>query len=108
MIAFLIVLVLALVILIPVLASQLSDFIVKLPEYLSRFQALVTSYDPNWLEQRFGLDAGSLQEGLNSLLTSGMGLVTTVFQYLIRQRSMAATSAVLRALRDGLRLPAAG
>jgi predicted PurR-regulated permease PerM len=80
LIAFLIVLVLALVILIPVLASQLSDFIVKLPEYLSRFQALVTSYDPNWLEQRFGLDAGSLQEGLNSLLTSGMGLVTTVFQ----------------------------
>ncbi len=80
LIAFLIVLVLALVILIPVLASQLSDFIVKLPEYLSRFQALITSYDPNWLDQRFGLDAGSLQEGLNSLLTSGMGLVTTVFQ----------------------------
>jgi predicted PurR-regulated permease PerM len=80
LIAFLVVLVLALVILIPVLASQLSDFLVKLPEYLSRFQALVTSYDPNWLEQRFGLDAGSLQEGLNSLLTSGMGLVTTVFQ----------------------------
>ncbi len=80
LITFLIVLVLALVILIPVLASQLSDFIVKLPEYLAQFQALVTSYDPNWLEQRFGLDAGSLQEGLNSLLTSGMGLVTTVFQ----------------------------
>ena len=35
-------------------------------------------------------------------------LITTVFQYLVRQRNMTATSAVLRALRDGLRLPAAG
>jgi len=80
LIAFLIVLVLGLVILIPILASQLTDFIAKLPEYLTQLQGLITSYDPKWVEQRFGVDANSLREGLNSLLTTGFGFLTTVFQ----------------------------
>ena len=77
--AFIIVLVLAFVILVPVLASQMADFAAKLPEYLTRLQQLITSYDPQWLKQRFGVDANGLREGLNSLLTSGFGLLTTVF-----------------------------
>ncbi len=73
------VLVLAFVILVPVLATQMTDFASKLPEYLARLQALVTSFDPQWLEQRFGVDATSLREGLNSVLSSGFGLLTTLF-----------------------------
>ena len=79
LIAFVVVLVLAFVILVPVLATQMADFAGKLPEYLTRLQALITSFDPQWLEQRFGVDAASLKEGLNSVLTSGFGLLTTVF-----------------------------
>jgi predicted PurR-regulated permease PerM len=82
LIAFIIVLVLAFVILVPVLATQMADFSGKLPDYLTRLQALITSFDPKWLEQRFGVDANSLKEGLNSVLTSGLGLVTTVFSSL--------------------------
>ena len=78
--AFIVVLVLAFVVLIPVLASQMREFAGKLPEYLTRLQGLITSFDPQWLEQRFGVDAAGLKEGLNSLLTSGFGLLTTVFQ----------------------------
>jgi predicted PurR-regulated permease PerM len=78
LIAFLIVLVLALVILIPILASQLSDLIGRLPTYLGRLQELVTSFDPHWLEQRFGVNADELREGLNSLLSSGAGILTTI------------------------------
>lgn len=78
--AFIIVLVLALVLLIPILASQMMDFAGKLPEYMTRLQSLVTSFDPQWLERRFGVDAAGLKDGLNSLLTSGFGLLTTVFQ----------------------------
>lgn len=78
--AFLIVLTLAFVILVPILASQMADFAGKLPEYLTRLQALITSYDPEWLKERFGVDASSLRDGLNSLLTSGFGLLTTLFQ----------------------------
>lgn len=79
LIAFIVVLVVALVVLVPVLATQMADFAGKLPEYLTRLQALITSFDPKWLEQRFGVDANSLKEGLNSVLTSGFGLITTVF-----------------------------
>ena len=80
LIAFVVILAVAFVILIPVLASQLADFLARLPEYLSRLQALITSFDPQWLEQRFGVDAGSLRDGLNSVLASGVGFVSTVFQ----------------------------
>ena len=79
LITFLIVLVLAFVVLIPVLATQMADFASKLPEYLTRLQSLITSFDPKWLEQKFGVNANSLRDGLNSLLTSGFGLITTVF-----------------------------
>lgn len=79
LITFIVALVLAFVILIPVLATQMTEFAGKLPEYLTRLQALITSFDPKWLEQRFGVDAASLKEGLNSALTSGFGLLTTLF-----------------------------
>lgn len=79
LVAFVIVLVLACVILVPVLATQMTEFAGKLPEYLTRLQALITSFDPQWLEQRFGVNAESLREGLNSALTSGFGFLTTVF-----------------------------
>lgn len=82
LITFIVVLVLAFVILVPVLASQMAGFAAKLPEYLTRLQTLVTSFDPKWLEQKFGVDAAGLREGLNSALTSGLGLLTTVFQSL--------------------------
>jgi predicted PurR-regulated permease PerM len=80
LLAFVVVLALAMVILIPVVASQLADFLENLPGYLTQLQTLITSINPEWLEQRFGLDAGSLREGLSSLLTTGVGFVTTVFQ----------------------------
>jgi len=76
---FLIIVVLGLVILIPVLARQMSDFIAKLPEYLSQLQALIASYDPEWLKQRFGIDPANLRNGLNSALSTGFSLLTTVF-----------------------------
>jgi predicted PurR-regulated permease PerM len=80
LLTFVVVLAVAMVVLIPVLASQLAEFLDKLPSYLEQFQTLVTSFNPEWLERRFGLDAGSLREGLNSLLTTGVGFITTVFQ----------------------------
>ncbi|RUU50729.1 AI-2E family transporter [Mesorhizobium sp. M2C.T.Ca.TU.002.02.1.1] len=79
LIAFIVVVVLAFVILVPVLATQMADFARKLPEYLTRLQSLITSFDPKWLEQRFGVNAAGLRDGLNSLLTSGFSLLTAVF-----------------------------
>jgi predicted PurR-regulated permease PerM len=76
---FIVVLVLALMLIIPVLATQLADFLARLPDYLSRLQALVTSFDPDWLSATLGVDPASLREGLNSLLTQGTGFLTGLF-----------------------------
>lgn len=78
--AFVVVLTVGFIILIPILTSQLTDFVGKLPDYLSRLQNLITGFDPTWVEQRFGVNATDLREGLNSLLASGVGFVTTIFQ----------------------------
>ena len=78
LIGFVVALTIALIIIVPILASQLSDFIGRLPEYLSRLQILVTSFDPRWLEQTFGVNLDSLRTGLNSLLTESFGFVTTI------------------------------
>jgi predicted PurR-regulated permease PerM len=80
LLSFIVALTIAMIVLIPVLVSQLAEFLEKVPEYLAQLQTLITSFNPNWLEQRFGLDSGSLREGLSSLLSSGVGFITTVFQ----------------------------
>lgn len=80
LIAFVIGLTLALIILIPLLATQLTEFIGRLPSYLSQLQGLITEIDPSWLEQRFGINPNSLREGLNSLLSSSVGFLTTIMQ----------------------------
>jgi predicted PurR-regulated permease PerM len=79
LVAFVIVLALGLIILIPILAHQLSDFAERLPEYMTRLQGLFTSYNPEWLQQRFGVDPADLKEGVNTLLSSGVGFLTAVF-----------------------------
>lgn len=79
LVMFVIVLVLALMLIIPVLATQLADFISRLPDYLSRLQALITSFDPEWLSGTLGVDPASLRDGLNSLVTQGVGFLSTLF-----------------------------
>lgn len=76
---FLIALVVGLMLVIPILATQLADFLGRLPDYLSRLQALVNRIDPEWLGETVGVDPASLREGLNSLLTQGAGFLTGMF-----------------------------
>ena len=79
LIGFIVVLTIALIIVVPILASQLSDFIGRLPDYLSRLQELVTGIDPQWLARTFGVDPAVLRNGLNSLLSEGVGFITAIF-----------------------------
>lgn len=76
LIVFLIAFALGLMLVIPVLASQLSDFLSRLPDYISKLQGLVTSFDPEWLSETLGVDPASLREGINSLMTQGAGVLT--------------------------------
>lgn len=79
LVGFLVVLVIALIIFIPVLASQLSDFIATIPELLSRLQNLITGIDPEWIAQNLGVDPKALRDGLASLLSQGAGFLSTLF-----------------------------
>lgn len=80
LVAFIIVFALSLILLIPLLVTQFADFVGRVPSYLGQLQALITQIDPQWLEDRFGIDAENLRKGLSSLLTSSAGFLTAVMQ----------------------------
>ena len=83
LLAFVVAFVLALMVIVPILATQGADLISKMPEYLARLQALITSIDPEWLKQRFGVDPNNLRSALNSLVSQGAGFVTTIFESIL-------------------------
>ncbi|WP_311028873.1 AI-2E family transporter [Mesorhizobium koreense] len=82
LLAFVILLVLALMIIVPVLTNQFADLMKNMPDYISRLQSLVTSFDPAWVEKTLGVSAGQLRDGLSSLLTQATGFITTLFKSL--------------------------
>ncbi|MBN9071235.1 MAG: AI-2E family transporter [Rhizobiales bacterium] len=82
LIVFIIFLLLALAVVIPVLARQMSEFAARLPDYIGKLQQLVTSFDPQWLERRFGVKPEDLRDGINSLLSAGLSFVTALFSSL--------------------------
>jgi predicted PurR-regulated permease PerM len=80
LIAFVVSFVLALMVIVPILATQFAGFAADLPGYLARLQALVTEFDPGWLERTIGVDAQSLREALSGLVSQGAGFLTGLFQ----------------------------
>lgn len=80
LIGFLLLFALALMVVVPVLASQLNDFIVWIPGYVADLQALLTHFDSNWLKETIGVDSAGLQEGLTALLQQGAGFLTSLLQ----------------------------
>lgn len=80
LIGFLLLFTLALMIVLPVLASQLADFINRIPGYLTQLQGLISKFDPAWFSKVIGADPADLREGLNTLLQQGAGFLTTLFQ----------------------------
>jgi predicted PurR-regulated permease PerM len=82
LITFLISFVIALMVIVPILATQFAGFASNLPRYLEQLQALVTNFDPDWLERTIGVNSEGLREALNSLITQGAGFLTGLFQSL--------------------------
>lgn len=82
LLAFVVLLVLALMIIVPVLTNQFADLMKNMPDYIGRLQGLVTSFDPAWIEKTLGVSAVQLKDGLNSLLTEAIGFITSLFKSL--------------------------
>jgi len=62
LVAFILVFIIFLMILVPVLANQISGFLERLPELVGKLQALIASTEIEWLRERIGVDGESLQE----------------------------------------------
>ncbi|WP_410010376.1 AI-2E family transporter [Phyllobacterium sp. A18/5-2] len=80
LVLFIVTFALLLVILVPVLASQMSDFIARLPSYVARLQELIANPDSQWLKDFIGVDASVIRNSLDSLLQQGAGFLTTLLQ----------------------------
>ncbi|MBZ7921070.1 AI-2E family transporter [Ensifer sp. 2YAB10] len=80
LIGFVVVFVLALMIIIPVVVSQASDFIANIPGYASKLQVLVneaqTRLIPDWLASQMP----SIKQSSGKLLEQGAAFVGTLFQ----------------------------
>jgi predicted PurR-regulated permease PerM len=78
LISFIVIFVLSLMIFVPILVSQFSDFAVRLPGYIAQLQALIASQNAEWIKKVIGVDASVLKNGLGSLVSQGAGIVSTL------------------------------
>lgn len=78
--AFLVFFVLALMLIIPVLATQMSGLIENLPSLVSRLQTLITSTENGYLRDFLGIETKTIQDNLNEILRQGAGFITTILQ----------------------------
>ncbi len=78
--SFLVGFVIALMLVVPILVSQLAEFIQRIPSYVARLQFIVTDFDPSWLSRTLGVEPSGLREGLSGLLTQAAGFLTGLFQ----------------------------
>ena len=77
---FLVVFILALMVLVPILANQISGFLDRLPELVGQLQGLVASTESEWVRNLIGSEGQSLQDNLNSLMKEGAGWIAAVLQ----------------------------
>ncbi len=82
LISFVLFFILFVMIVVPILVTQLSDFAGNLPSYIARIQALATEQNLQWLHDRLGIDAASLQKNIGTILGQATSIGTTVLQSL--------------------------
>ncbi len=76
---FVMVFILALMIIIPVLVSQASEFIARLPSLVARLQELLTAENnllPDWISDQLA----TIKEGFSGALAEGAGFISQLFQ----------------------------
>jgi len=82
LLGFIVLFVIALMVIVPVLATQAADFVTRMPGYLAQLQSLLSSLsmDSGWLARYIGVDPESLQSGIDELFKQSAGFLTTLFQ----------------------------
>ncbi|MCX8998998.1 AI-2E family transporter [Rhizobiaceae bacterium BDR2-2] len=79
LIAFVVVFVLALIIIIPVLAGQASEFIARMPGYIAQLQAIIATSSDTILPDWIGDQVAAIKENFSNYLAEGAGFLATLF-----------------------------
>lgn len=79
LVAFIVVFVMALMIIIPVLVSQLNEFIQNIPGYITELQAAISHSNAAWLPEWLKGQTDVMKENFSKLLTEGAGFLGTLF-----------------------------
>ncbi|KQY19302.1 MULTISPECIES: AI-2E family transporter [Rhizobium/Agrobacterium group] len=82
LIGFVVVFALSLVVIIPIIFTQASDFIQKMPGYVSKLQEFLTSPDAAWLPDWVSGQMDTIKQNSAKLLEQGAGFLGTLFQQL--------------------------
>lgn len=77
---FFVVFILLLMLVIPILGNQFAKFMEALPGLVSELQSLIALSENEWLRERIGFDAKSIQDNLNELLKQGAGFLSSLLQ----------------------------
>ncbi|MGX5666413.1 AI-2E family transporter [Rhizobium daejeonense] len=77
--AFVIVFVLSLMIIIPILASQLNQFIQHIPGYVTELQNFIATSNAAWLPQWLNSQMDTIKDNFSKYLSEGVGFIGTLF-----------------------------
>jgi predicted PurR-regulated permease PerM len=80
LVSFVVVFVLSLMIIIPVLVSQLNDFIERVPGYVTQLQTFIATSNASWLPDWVDGQMGTIRENFSRYLGEGVGFIGTLLE----------------------------
>ncbi|MGE8103502.1 AI-2E family transporter [Allorhizobium sp. NPDC080224] len=80
LVSFVVVFVLSLMIIIPVLASQLNEFIQRVPAYITQLQTFIATSNAAWLPDWVDGQMGTIRENFSRYLSEGVGFLGTLVE----------------------------
>ncbi|SSC68212.1 AI-2E family transporter [Ciceribacter selenitireducens] len=78
LVTFIVVFVLSLMIIIPILASQLNEFIQHIPGYITQLQTYITTSNAAWLPGWLSTQTDTIKENFSKYLSEGVGFLGTL------------------------------
>ena len=79
---FVVLFIVALMLVVPILGRQVSDFLANLPDLVTRLQTLIASSENGWLRKFIGLESSTLRDNIGELTRQGAGWLATLIQKL--------------------------
>ncbi|MBL4597680.1 MAG: AI-2E family transporter [Rhizobiaceae bacterium] len=82
LVSFIVIFVLFLMVVIPILGSQISGFLARMPDLVTKFQGLIASSESTWLHDVIGIEGKTIQDNLGELMKQGASWLSALLQKL--------------------------